>query len=61
MNEVKAKFSPLIEVSSDLDKIENVETLWQGKTFVIQQIELNNRLIDENDSNINKLTQIMNH
>ena len=40
MNEVKAKFSPLVEVSSDWDKIENIEILVKEKTFVVQQIEL---------------------
>ena len=59
MNKVKAKFSLLIEVSSDWNKIGDIETLVQGKTFVVQQE--NNGLIDENDSDINKLTQIMNH
>jgi len=48
-------------MSSNWDKIEDVETLVQEKTFVIQQIEFNNELIDENNSNINELTQIINH
>ncbi len=48
-------------MSSNWDKIEDVETLVQEKTFVIQQIEFNNELIDENNSNINVLTQIINH
>ena len=63
MNEIKAKFSPLIEVSSNWDKIENIEILVKRKTFIVQQIELqeNNELIDKNDSDINELTQIMNH
>ncbi len=63
MNEIKAKFSPLIEVSSNWDKIENIEILVKRKTFIVQQIELqeNNELIDKNDSDINELTQIMNY
>jgi len=63
VNEIKAKFSPLIEVSSNWDKIENIEILVKRKTFIVQQIELqeNNELIDKNDSDINELTQIMNY
>ncbi len=40
VNEVKAKFLPLIEVSNDWNKIRDVETLVKGKTFIVQQIEL---------------------
>ena len=36
VNKIKAKFSPLIEVSNDWDKIEDVEILVKGKTFIVQ-------------------------
>ena len=40
LNETKAKFTPIIEVFSDWEKVKDVETIVQGRTIWIQQNEL---------------------